>query len=154
MNPWPPRYRCDAPPTELWSLIGSRSRASSIYTRYMKRMSWCVYDKDHMSALRLKNTRERDPHSYVVTKQLQIKPRKNPETPTAFESMTSTIPVRCSTNWAMKPRRKQVKSELNLYPLYEENDIMCIWYKQLGFLCNCFSCFGTARITFTFTCIV
>ena len=25
-NPWPPRYRCDAPPTELWShTLGARS---------------------------------------------------------------------------------------------------------------------------------
>ena len=31
------RYRCDALPTELWSLIGSRSSASSIYNHYMKR---------------------------------------------------------------------------------------------------------------------
>ena len=35
-NPWPPRYQCDALPTELWSLVGSRSGASSIYIRYMK----------------------------------------------------------------------------------------------------------------------
>ena len=28
---------------------------------------WCVYDKDHMSALQLKNTSESDPHSYEVT---------------------------------------------------------------------------------------
>ena len=38
-NPWPPRYRCDALPTELWSLHGSRSVASSIYTCYMR--GWC-----------------------------------------------------------------------------------------------------------------
>ena len=25
-------------------------------------------------------------------------------------------------DWAMKPRRKQVRGEFNLYPLYEEND--------------------------------
>ena len=31
-NPQPPRYRCDALPTELRSLVGSRSGASSIYT--------------------------------------------------------------------------------------------------------------------------
>ena len=35
-NPWPPRYQSDALPTALWSLTGSRSRASSIYTRYTK----------------------------------------------------------------------------------------------------------------------
>ena len=27
----------------------------------------CVHDKDHMSALRIKNTSESDPHSYEVT---------------------------------------------------------------------------------------
>ena len=30
-------------------------------------MKRCVYDKDHMSALRIKNTSESDPHSYEVT---------------------------------------------------------------------------------------
>ena len=47
LNPWPPRYRCYALPTGAWSLIGSRSRASSIYTRYMKRVR-CAYDKNHI----------------------------------------------------------------------------------------------------------
>ena len=37
---------------------------------------------------------------------------------------TDTI---CSTNWAMKTHRKQVRYEFNLYPLYEENDVKCIW---------------------------
>ena len=60
-NPWPPRYRCDALPTELWSLVGSRSGASSIYTRYMKRMMW-----SHMSELRIENRTERDLRSCVV----------------------------------------------------------------------------------------
>ena len=33
-NLWPPWYQCDALPTELSSLTGSRSGASSIYTCY------------------------------------------------------------------------------------------------------------------------
>ena len=37
--------------------------------------------KDHVSALRIKNTNERDPH------------KKNSETPTGFEPMTSAILV-------------------------------------------------------------
>ena len=37
---------------------------------------------------------------------------------TGIEPMTSTIPVQCSTNWALKPCWKQVKSEFNFYPLY------------------------------------
>ena len=44
--------------TELWSLIGSRSSASSIHTCYMKGMTLCLCDKDHMSALWIKNTSE------------------------------------------------------------------------------------------------
>ena len=59
-------HRCDALPIELWSLVGSRTSASSIYTRYMKRMTWCVYDNDHMSALQVKNTSESDPRSYEL----------------------------------------------------------------------------------------
>ena len=41
-NPWLLWYRCDALLTELWSLIGSRSSASSIYTCYMKGMTLCL----------------------------------------------------------------------------------------------------------------
>ena len=47
LNLWTPRYRCDALTTELWSLVGSRSGASSIYTRFMKRVR-CVYDIWHI----------------------------------------------------------------------------------------------------------
>ena len=42
-NTWPLRYRCDTLPTELWSLIGSRSRASSINTLYMNHMIFVTY---------------------------------------------------------------------------------------------------------------
>ena len=36
-------------------------------------MTWCVYDKDNMSALRIKNTSESDSRSYEVTfKQLHF----------------------------------------------------------------------------------
>ena len=66
----------------------------------------------------------------------KIKPRKNPEAPTAFQPMTSAIPLRCSTKWVIKPHWKQVKCEFNLYPLYEENNMMC-----LGLICNCLSYF-------------
>ena len=55
-NPWLPWYRCNALPTELWSLNGSRSGESSIYTRYMKRMMWSVCDKDSLLAV----------HSYAL----------------------------------------------------------------------------------------
>ena len=32
-------------------------------TNKQKTLPWCVYDKDHMSALRIKNTSESDPRS-------------------------------------------------------------------------------------------
>ena len=41
---------------------------------------------------------ERDLRRCEVTKQLQIKPRKNSEAPTGFEPMISAIPVRYSTD--------------------------------------------------------
>ena len=40
---------------------------------------------------------------------------KNCEAPTGFGPMTFAIPVRCSTDWAMKPCWKQVRCEFNLY---------------------------------------
>ena len=43
-----------------------------------------------------------------------------------FEPMTSAIPVRCSTDCAMKPRLKQVRCEFNLYLSYEENDVIFV----------------------------
>ena len=42
----------------------------------------------------------------------------------------------------MKPRWKQVKSAFNLYPLYEESEMMWMWHK------SCMN-WATAKITFT-----
>ena len=39
-------------------------------------LTWCVYDKDHMSALRIKNTSESDPRSYEVTQAVTNKAQK------------------------------------------------------------------------------
>ena len=45
-----------------------------------------------------------------------------------FEPMTSVMPVQCSTNWAMRPHWKQVKSEFNLYPSYSMKRVrLCEW---------------------------
>ena len=64
---------------------------------------------------------------FAVVKQHSCKesPEKNSEASMGFKPMTSAIPVQCSTNW-VKPCWKQVKSEFNLYPLYEESERMCI----------------------------
>ena len=47
-----------------------------------------------------------------------------------FEPMTSVVPVRRSTDWAMKPHRKQVRCKFNLYLLYEENNLMWSVYDK------------------------
>ena len=47
-NPWPPRYRCDALPTELWShTLGERSIVSSYFP--VKGVKWrVVYEMIHI----------------------------------------------------------------------------------------------------------
>ena len=47
-NPWPPRYRCDALPTELWShTLGARSIVSSYFP--VKGVKWrIVYEMIHI----------------------------------------------------------------------------------------------------------
>ena len=59
---------------------------------------------------------KKDTQVIPAVMKLQIKPRKNSEVPKGFEPVTSAIQVRCSTDWAMKSRWKQVKCEFNLYP--------------------------------------
>ena len=55
---------------------------------------------------------------------------------TGFEPVTSGIPVRCSTNWAMKPH---IGSEVNLLRSYlpvQWNDVKFIW--NMSYLyCGC-----------------
>ena len=47
-NPWPPRYRCDALPTELWShTLGARSIVGSHFP--VRGVKWCkVYEIIHI----------------------------------------------------------------------------------------------------------
>ena len=65
--------------------------------------------------------------------QITNKAQKSSEAPTGFEPMTSAIPMRCSTNWAMKPLWKQVKC-----PLEPQNFFWALF-------CNCSTYFITAR---------
>ena len=55
---------------------------------------------------------------------------------TGFEPVTSAIPVRCSTNWAMKPH---IGSEVNLLSSYlpvQWNDVKFIWNNSYLY-CGC-----------------
>ena len=83
-------------------------------------------------------------------KRLQIKRRKNSEAPTGFERMTSAIPVRCSTDWATKPRRKQGINWTRTWPASGEMRSNRVGASEffLGF-CNCLSYFTTAEISLT-----
>ena len=72
------------------------------------------------------NTSESDSCIYEVSKAVAKKAQKKSEASTGFEPMTSAIPVQCSNIRPMKPCWKQVKCEFNLYPLYEESEMMCI----------------------------
>ena len=49
------------------SLAGSRSSASSIYTRYMKIVRWFAYDISHIYELRITNKSESDLHNCEAT---------------------------------------------------------------------------------------
>ena len=69
---------------------------------------------DLINATHFNHGSERDLCSCEVT----LSSYKNSEAPIGFKPMTSTIPVWCSTDWAMKPRRKQARGEFNLCPLY------------------------------------
>ena len=51
-----------------WATVGSRSGASWICTRYMKRvLRWCAYDINQIYKLQLKNRSESDVSSCEVT---------------------------------------------------------------------------------------
>ena len=73
----------------------------------------------------MENRSESVLHRCEATKAVAKKAqKKNPEASTGLKPTTSTILMQCSTNRAMKLARwKQVKSEFNLHPLYEESEI-------------------------------
>ena len=100
-----------------------------------------------MSALRMKNTSESDPHSYEVT-QLQIKPRQNSEAPTGFEPMTNSH-LTCFQQGFIAQLIEQYRT--SIAEVMGSNTVGASEF-FLGFICNCFkSYFITARITFTCT---
>ena len=53
-NLWPPRYRCDALPTELWShTLGARS-IYWVHSPMRSEVMWSIYEIIHIFELRLK----------------------------------------------------------------------------------------------------
>ena len=103
-NPWPPRYRCDALPTELWShTLGARSICwVHIFPWGVK---WCKYiwNNSYIWTAVIDESEEWSSQWIFQFKQLERRSLKKIRASTGFEPVTSAIPVRCSTNWAMKP---------------------------------------------------
>ena len=77
---------------------------------------WSVYDKYQMSELRIKKRSERD----LCTKKAQKKIWASNGIQTHDLQDTSAMLYQLSY---MKPRRKQVRCEFNLYPLYIELEV-------------------------------
>ena len=78
-----------------------------------------------------------DHHSkFFQFKQLERRSLKKIRASTGFKPMTSAIPVRCSTNWAIKPH---IGSEVNLLSSYlpvQWNDVKFIWNNSYLY-CGC-----------------
>ena len=81
----------------------------------------------YMYALWIQNTRESGPCSYEVTKPVAKKSQKQFLPCSTSNKLLSSV-ARASSHW---------------YPI-EASELF------LGFLCNCFSCFITVRITFSY----
>ena len=99
-NLWPPRYRCDALPTELWShTLGARS----IYWVHISCEEWndvrYIWNNAWIWTAVVDQSEEWSSQYFFQFKQLERRSLKNIKAWMGFEPMTSAIPVQCSTNW-------------------------------------------------------
>ena len=127
-NPWrPPRYRCDALPTELWShTLG----AWSIYWVHFfpfSEMMWNIYEIIHICTAVWDESEMWSSQWIFQFKQLENRSLKKIKASTGFEPLTSAIPVRCSTNWAMKPHTGSMVNLLSSFLPVQWNDVKYIW---------------------------
>ena len=107
-NPKPPRYRCDSYEATHWERV-------SLLSLFLSwGIKWCeVYMKQFIFELRLWMKVKCDHRSkFSNLSNWKEEAWKNQ----GFNGIrTSAIPVRCSTNWAMKPH---IGSEVNLLSSY------------------------------------
>ena len=103
------RRASEAGRRNLWCLSGPAESLSHWYP------STRGSTYDWYNSINFAYRSERDPHSCEVTSAVTNKAQKKFW---GSNAMTSAIPVRCSTDWAMK-------CEFDLYPLYEENYMKC-----------------------------
>ena len=95
---------------------------------------WNIYEI-HICTAVVNQSEEWSSQQCFQLKQLEGRSLKNTRVSMGFESVTSTILVRCSTNWAMKPH---IGSEVNLLSSYlpmQGNDVKYKWNPYL--YCGC-----------------
>ena len=116
----------DALPTELWShILGARS----IYWVHIfpcSEMMWSLYEIIHICTAVVDESEVWSSQQIFQFEQLKRRSLKKIRVSTGFEPVTFAIPVRCSTNWAMKPH---IGSEVNLLSSYlpvQWNDVKFI----------------------------
>ena len=115
-NPWPPRYRCDALPTELWShTLGARSFCWVHIFPWGVKWYKFIWNNSYIWTAVIDESEEWSSQWIFQFKQLERRSLKKIRASTGFEPVTSAIPVRCSTNWAMKPH---IGSEVILLSSY------------------------------------
>ena len=93
---------------------------------------WSVYmiKITFMSELRIENTSERDLCSCEVTRAVTNKAQKSSEAPTGFEPMTSAIPVRCSTDWAIWSLAQNRSGTSSIYTRYMKRMMWSVYDKD------------------------
>ena len=75
---------------------------------------WSLYEIIHICTAVIDESEDWSSQQIFLFKQLERRSLKKIRASTGFEPVTSAIPVRCSTNWAMKPH---IGSEVNLFYL-------------------------------------
>ena len=90
--------------------IGSEVNLLSSYLTWGVKW-WEVYEIIHIWTAVVDESEEWSSQYIFQFKQLERRSLKKIRASTGFEPVTSALPVRCSTNWAMKPH---IGSEVNL----------------------------------------
>ena len=136
LNPWPPRYWCDALSTELWSRT---LWARSIYWVHIfpcSEIMWNIYEIIHICTAVVDESEVWSLQYIFQFKQLERRSlKKKIRASTGFKPMTCVILVRCSTNWAMKPH---IGSKVNLLSSYlpvQWNHVKYIWNNSYLYCC-------------------
>ena len=94
-------------------------------------LMWCIYEIIHIWTAVVDESEQWSSQCIFQFKQLERRSLKKIRASTGFEPVTSTIPVRCSTNWATVCMKPHIRSEVNLLSSYipVRNEMMWCIYK-------------------------